>query len=115
MCDVLWSDPEVIIGWRVSPRGARYIFGGNITKEFNKTNECSKLFDIGNQDSILILELADNLGKKFKIFFAANVEQRGSIGDILIIFYDTGSFKIEKDYLIRSSSLFFFNRIQQNL
>lgn len=38
MCDLLWSDPEDIIGWGVSPRGAGYIFGGDITKEFNKTN-----------------------------------------------------------------------------
>ena len=27
MCDLMWSDPEEIDGWGVSPRGAGYIFG----------------------------------------------------------------------------------------
>ena len=27
MCDLMWSDPEEIEGWGVSPRGAGYIFG----------------------------------------------------------------------------------------
>jgi len=26
----MWSDPENISGWQVSPRGAGYIFGGNV-------------------------------------------------------------------------------------
>ncbi|CAK68448.1 unnamed protein product (macronuclear) [Paramecium tetraurelia] len=107
MCDLLWSDPEDINGWGVSPRGAGYIFGGDITTEFNKTNSYDficrahqlvlegykTMFDdqlvtvwsapnycyrVGNQASIL--ELDDNLEKKFKIFLAANVEQRGLIG-----------------------------------
>ena len=27
MCDLMWSDPENIDGWGLSPRGAGYIFG----------------------------------------------------------------------------------------
>ena len=42
MCDLLWSDPEDIDGWGLSPRGAGYLFGGNIVKQFNHVNrlEC---------------------------------------------------------------------------
>ena len=34
MCDLLWSDPEERTGWGVSPRGAGYIFGGDVSKKF---------------------------------------------------------------------------------
>ena len=27
MCDLMWSDPEEVQGWGVSPRGAGYLFG----------------------------------------------------------------------------------------
>ncbi len=39
MCDLLWSDPEDIEGWGLSPRGAGYLFGGNVVKTFNHTNK----------------------------------------------------------------------------
>jgi diadenosine tetraphosphatase ApaH/serine/threonine PP2A family protein phosphatase len=32
-CDLLWSDPEDILDWAVSPRGAGYLFGSKATKE----------------------------------------------------------------------------------
>jgi serine/threonine-protein phosphatase 4 catalytic subunit len=35
MCDLMWSDPDEITGWSVSPRGAGYLFGGDITDKFN--------------------------------------------------------------------------------
>ena len=38
-CDLMWSDPEDIReAWQVSPRGAGYLFGGKVTKEFNEVN-----------------------------------------------------------------------------
>jgi len=35
-CDLMWSDPEEIdTPWKVSPRGAGYLFGSKPTDEFN--------------------------------------------------------------------------------
>ena len=38
MCDLLWSDPEDIKGWGLSPRGAGYLFGDDACKSFNEKN-----------------------------------------------------------------------------
>lgn len=39
MCDLMWSDPEDISGWGLSPRGAGYQFGGDVVEKFNQTND----------------------------------------------------------------------------
>ncbi|KAG8527372.1 uncharacterized protein KY384_007524 [Bacidia gigantensis] len=41
MCDLLWSDPDDIDGWGLSPRGAGFLFGGDIVKRFNHINDLS--------------------------------------------------------------------------
>ncbi|KAG5930202.1 hypothetical protein E4U53_002284 [Claviceps sorghi] len=41
MCDLLWSDPDDIAGWGLSPRGAGFLFGADIVKEFNHRNDLS--------------------------------------------------------------------------
>jgi serine/threonine-protein phosphatase 4 catalytic subunit len=41
MCDLLWSDPDEIEGWGISPRGAGYLFGGDVCKSFNSANRVS--------------------------------------------------------------------------
>jgi len=33
-CDLVWSDPEDIETWQVSPRGAGWLFGSRVTNEF---------------------------------------------------------------------------------
>ena len=38
ICDLLWSDPDDRLGWGISPRGAGYSFGQDITEQFNQTN-----------------------------------------------------------------------------
>jgi len=38
MCDLLWSDPDDRSGWGVSPRGAGYTFGQDISESFNHNN-----------------------------------------------------------------------------
>ena len=37
-CDLVWSDPEDIETWAVSPRGAGFLFGHRVTSEFNHIN-----------------------------------------------------------------------------
>ncbi|CEH13811.1 serine threonine specific protein phosphatase [Ceraceosorus bombacis] len=38
MCDLLWSDPDDIQGWGISPRGAGFLFGADIATQFAHTN-----------------------------------------------------------------------------
>ena len=39
MCDLLWSDPDEIEGWGLSPRGAGFLFGADSTTTFNNLNK----------------------------------------------------------------------------
>ncbi|KAL6769940.1 hypothetical protein ACKKBG_A32965 [Auxenochlorella protothecoides x Auxenochlorella symbiontica] len=41
MCDLLWSDPDDRCGWGISPRGAGYTFGQDISEHFNQANGLS--------------------------------------------------------------------------
>jgi diadenosine tetraphosphatase ApaH/serine/threonine PP2A family protein phosphatase len=41
MCDLLWSDPDEIEGWGLSPRGAGFLFGADIVKHFSYKNDLS--------------------------------------------------------------------------
>ena len=38
MCDLLWSDPDDRSGWGISPRGAGFTFGQDISEQFNHKN-----------------------------------------------------------------------------
>ncbi|DAZ94472.1 TPA: hypothetical protein N0F65_003508 [Lagenidium giganteum] len=38
MCDLVWSDPDDRCGWGISPRGAGYTFGQDITEQFKRSN-----------------------------------------------------------------------------
>ncbi|GMH78432.1 hypothetical protein TL16_g07800 [Triparma laevis f. inornata] len=37
MCDLVWSDPDDRCGWGISPRGAGYTFGQDITEQVRTT------------------------------------------------------------------------------
>lgn len=37
-CDIVWSDPEQIDTWSISPRGAGWLFGRKVTQEFMQAN-----------------------------------------------------------------------------
>jgi serine/threonine-protein phosphatase 4 catalytic subunit len=103
MCDLMWSDPEDLEGWGLSPRGAGYLFGHDIVKQFNQTNGIELIsrahqlvmdgykwmfnealvtvwsapnycYRCGNVASIL--EFDENLKKQFRIFEAAPPETR---------------------------------------
>ncbi|CAB4255521.1 similar to Saccharomyces cerevisiae YDR075W PPH3 Catalytic subunit of protein phosphatase PP4 complex [Maudiozyma barnettii] len=38
MCDLLWSDPDDVEKWSLSPRGAGFVFGQNEVNQFLHTN-----------------------------------------------------------------------------
>ncbi|CAD7968060.1 unnamed protein product [Amoebophrya sp. A120] len=38
ICDILWSDPDEITGWGISPRGAGFIFGQDVSENWNHQN-----------------------------------------------------------------------------
>ena len=40
-CDLMWSDPEDMETWSISPRGAGWLFGSKVTAEFNHINGLS--------------------------------------------------------------------------
>lgn len=42
-CDLMWSDPEDIDGMQVSPRGAGYLFGARVVREFAEVNNLELL------------------------------------------------------------------------
>jgi len=37
-CDLVWSDPEEVDTWSVSPRGAGWLFGEKVTTDFMERN-----------------------------------------------------------------------------
>jgi serine/threonine-protein phosphatase 2A catalytic subunit len=39
MCDLLWSDPDDRVGFNVSPRGAGFTFGQDISEQFIHVNK----------------------------------------------------------------------------
>ena len=107
MCDLMWSDPDESSGWSVSPRGAGYLFGGDIVEKFNRENKIDLIcrahqlvmegyksmfndtlvtvwsapnycYRCGNVAAIL--ELDENLETNFKKFEAAPPEVRAEPG-----------------------------------
>eukprot|EP00947_MAST-08B_sp_MAST-8B-sp1_P000435 g435.t1 len=103
MADMMWSDPDDVMGWQMSPRGAGYVFGGDVVEEFNHRNGLETIcrshqlvmeghkamFDgalitvwsapnycyrCGNVASIL--EVNEHMAKSFNIFDAAPQEAR---------------------------------------
>jgi len=103
MCDLLWSDPEEMTGWGLSPRGAGYVFGGDIVQEFCHNNsitmiarahqlvmegyKCmfdSKLVTVWSAPNYCyrcgnvaaIMKLDEQLKYEFKVFNAAPQDER---------------------------------------
>ncbi|EOA31974.1 hypothetical protein CARUB_v10015217mg [Capsella rubella] len=63
-CDLMWSDPEDIETWAVSPRGAGWLFGSRVTTEvWSAPNYC---YRCGNVASILSFN--DNMEREVKFF-----------------------------------------------
>eukprot|EP00037_Helgoeca_nana_P009443 m.82900 g.82900 ORF g.82900 m.82900 type:complete len:304 (-) comp19587_c0_seq2:8-919(-) len=104
MCDLLWSDPDDITGWGVSPRGAGCVFGRDVAESFSKFNSISIIarahqlvmegykwhFDGGVVtvwsapnycyrcgNVAAIFEYNGNMQHNFKFFSAADESERG--------------------------------------
>nr|PVC50553.1 serine/threonine protein phosphatase pp-x isozyme 1 [Theileria orientalis] len=104
MCDLLWSDPESMDGWGASPRGAGFLFGGDVVRQFCHQNNIQTIarahqlvmegykwwfnkalitvwsapnycYRCGNVASIM--ELDENLNCNFKKFEAVPPDKRG--------------------------------------
>nr|AAA75081.1 PPX homolog [Paramecium tetraurelia] len=102
MCDLMWSDPDEIEGWSQSARGAGFVFGADVVKEFNRRNGISLIcrahqlamegFKLMFDNSLVtvwsapnycyrcgnvasILELDENLKKYYKLFEAAPTDR----------------------------------------
>ncbi|CAK7232988.1 sporulation-induced protein [Sporothrix bragantina] len=103
-CDLVWSDPEDIEAWAVSPRGAGWLFGDKVAHEFNHVNGLKTIarahqlvnegykfhfpeksvvtvwsapnycYRCGNVASIMTVD--NNLESKFRIFSAVPDELR---------------------------------------
>lgn len=63
-CDLMWSDPEDIETWAVSPRGAGWLFGSRVTSEvilyvlkFNHTTSYGAYADFNYCSSITLITL----------------------------------------------------------
>ena len=69
MCDLLWSDPDDRGGWGISPRGAGYTFGQDISETFNHANGLT-LVSRAHQ---LVMEVCTFLQNAFISWFCAFV------------------------------------------
>ncbi|KXZ49800.1 hypothetical protein GPECTOR_19g251 [Gonium pectorale] len=104
MCDLLWSDPEDIEGWGLSPRGAGFLFGADVCRAFTEANKIDlicrahqlvmdgyktmfndKLVTVWSAPNYCyrcgnvaaIMEVDEHLAKNYKVFEAAPQEVRG--------------------------------------
>eukprot|EP01017_Pseudomicrothorax_dubius_P006433 TRINITY_DN1182_c0_g1_i4.p1 TRINITY_DN1182_c0_g1~~TRINITY_DN1182_c0_g1_i4.p1 ORF type:complete len:291 (-),score=67.11 TRINITY_DN1182_c0_g1_i4:58-930(-) len=68
MCDLLWSDPDDRTGWGISPRGAGYTFGQDISQQFNHTN---KLKAIARAHQLIMNGYANTHDKNVVTIFSA--------------------------------------------
>lgn len=109
MCDLLWSDPDEVDTWSLSPRGAGFLFGKNEVDQFLMKNDVEliarahqlvmegykEMFDgglvtvwsapnycyrCGNIAAVLRVE--DDLERKYTIFEA--VQPQNGIGNAII-------------------------------
>jgi serine/threonine-protein phosphatase 4 catalytic subunit len=112
MCDLLWSDPDEIEGWGLSPRGAGYLFGGDVVESFIHANNLELIarahqlvmegYKSMFKDTIVtvwsapnycyrcnnvaaILELDEHLNRNYRIFEAAPQVQYSKINNILLL------------------------------
>ena len=70
MCDLLWSDPDdTKQGWGVSPRGAGWSWGADITEKFVYNNKLKLIARAHQLVMEVILSILMNFWQKIFIFF----------------------------------------------
>ncbi|KAL1860772.1 sporulation-induced protein [Paecilomyces lecythidis] len=103
-CDLVWSDPEDVETWAVSPRGAGWLFGDKVAEEFCHVNDLTLIarahqlvnegykYHFNNQDVVTVwsapnycyrcgnlasvCEIREDLKPTFKLFSAVSDDQR---------------------------------------
>jgi serine/threonine-protein phosphatase PP1-1 len=103
-CDLVWSDPEDVETWAVSPRGAGWLFGDKVATEFCHVNNLSLIarahqlvnegykYHFKNKDVVTVwsapnycyrcgnmasvCEIGEDLEPSFKLFTAVKDELR---------------------------------------
>ena len=55
MCDLMWSDPEDVSGWGISPRGAGYVFGASVVQKFKEMNGLNLMARAHQRKSLSVL------------------------------------------------------------
>ncbi|CCE61292.1 hypothetical protein TPHA_0A02100 [Tetrapisispora phaffii CBS 4417] len=120
MCDLLWSDPDEVMTWSLSPRGAGFLFGKNEVDNFLYKNDIElitrahqlvmegykEMFDgglvtvwsapnycyrCGNVAAVLRIE--DDLSRNYTIFDA--VQAQNGVGNAII-----PTKKVQMDYFL---------------
>ncbi|KAL4063876.1 Metallo-dependent phosphatase-like protein [Scleroderma citrinum] len=51
-CDLMWSDPDDIDNWAVSPRGAGWLFGATVTREVRPATVLASVLCVYSYDAI---------------------------------------------------------------
>ncbi|AQZ13604.1 PPH3 (YDR075W) [Zygosaccharomyces parabailii] len=109
MCDLLWSDPDEVDTWSLSPRGAGFLFGSNEVKRFLEANRVDliarahqlvmegykEMFDAGLVtvwsapnycyrcgNVAAVLRIEDDLSRSYTIFEA--VQPQNLVGDTIL-------------------------------
>ncbi|THC90948.1 hypothetical protein EYZ11_009598 [Aspergillus tanneri] len=103
-CDLVWSDPDDVETWAVSPRGAGWLFGDKVADEFCHVNDLTLIarahqlvnegykYHFANQNVVTVwsapnycyrcgnlasvCEIGDDLRPTFKLFSAVGDDQR---------------------------------------
>ncbi|CRL28572.1 Metallophosphoesterase [Penicillium camemberti] len=103
-CDLVWSDPDDVETWAVSPRGAGWLFGDRVADEFCHVNDLSLIarahqlvnegykYHFNNQNVVTVwsapnycyrcgnlasvCEIGEDLKPSFKLFSAVSDDQR---------------------------------------